>query len=395
MRAVLLAVALAGCGDSLRSLAPPDSGGASVCAGTVDSCGQSTCQTCGAPPANAGSMQCVQNACAYQCNPGFLKCDSGCCTATAIAAGGDTSCAIVGGAVRCWGRQLGVSGAKSLIPVQISGVSGATRIAVGGAHACAIAGGQVLCWGANGAGQLGVAGADSATPVVVPGVTNPDRIAAGDRHSCAVSISGTVTCWGANDFGQTSVPAISATRIAAGTGFTCAVIAGGAVRCWGQINGQTATPTPLSSGATELSAGVAHACAATQDVNCWGAGVAGQLGDGNSTDTSTEVKVSGISGVRPVVGTGGAHSCAVGSDGSNLYCWGSNGSGQLGIAGGNQSQAAAVGLASVVELALGTSHSCARMSDGSVKCWGANDQGQAGTGTADATIVVPTIVTGK
>jgi alpha-tubulin suppressor-like RCC1 family protein len=336
----------------------------------------------------------VASECVFECNPGFLECDGGCCRATAIAAGGDTSCAIVGGAVRCWGRQLGFPAlTRSSIPVQISGISGATKIAVGGAHACAIAGGQVLCWGANGAGQLGVAGADSPTPLVVSGVTNPDRITAGDRHSCAVNISGTVTCWGANDLGQSTVPAVTASLIGAGTGYTCAAVSGGAVRCWGQAS----ATSPIASGTTALAAGAGHTCAISQnDAFCWGAGAAGQLGDGRSADSATPVKVSGISGASTIVGAGGAHSCAVGSNGTNLYCWGSNSSGQLGIGNQtNQSQAASVGLAGVVELALGSSHSCARLSDGSVECWGANDQGQAGTGTADPMIVAPTFVTGK
>ena len=88
--------------------------------------------------------------------------------------------------------------------------------------------------------------------------------------------------------------------------------------------------------------------------------------------------------------------CAVGSNGSNLYCWGSNASGQLGTgSSGNQSQAAPTGLASVVELALGTFHTCARSNTGGVKCWGANGQGEAGTGTADSTVPVPAFVSGK
>ncbi|MCA1827468.1 MAG: hypothetical protein LC689_11105, partial [Myxococcales bacterium] len=237
--AVLIALGVIGCGDSLRSTAPAD-GGNPACAGTVASCTGAACSACPAPPSNATSMQCVQGGCVYECGAGFLKCDSGCCIASAIAAGGGTSCAIVGGAVRCWGSnsrgQLGFSGApKSLVPVQVPGISGATRITVGTSHACAVAAGQVLCWGANDSGQLGVVpGADSPTPVVVQGLSSPDRITAGDRHSCAVSVAGAVTCWGANDLGQTTVPAVSASLIAAGTGYTCAVVSGGAVRCWGQ-----------------------------------------------------------------------------------------------------------------------------------------------------------------
>jgi alpha-tubulin suppressor-like RCC1 family protein len=38
-------------------------------------------------------------------------------------------------------------------------------------------------------------------------------------------------------------------------------------------------------------------------------------------------------------------------------------------------------LSGVIEVALGAGHTCARLSDGSVRCWGANDRGQLGDGS--------------
>jgi alpha-tubulin suppressor-like RCC1 family protein len=73
-----------------------------------------------------------------------------------------------------------------------------------------------------------------------------------------------------------------------------------------------------------------------------------------------------------------------------------NASGQLGLGNfDNKPQATPVGLASVVESALGSSHTCARLSTGGVECWGSNGQGEAGTGTADATVPAPAFVSGK
>ena len=48
---------------------------------------------------------CVANTCDFTCNAGFFRCASqlACCPATALAAGGDTSCAVVDGTVQCWG----------------------------------------------------------------------------------------------------------------------------------------------------------------------------------------------------------------------------------------------------------------------------------------------------
>jgi alpha-tubulin suppressor-like RCC1 family protein len=52
------------------------------------------------------------------------------------------------------------------------------------------------------------------------------------------------------------------------------------------------------------------------------------------------------------------------------------------------------GLTSVVELALGYSHGCARKSDGTVWCWGSNSYGELGNGTTNNSGAVPVEVPG-
>ena len=400
MRAALLCTFLAAaCGDSLVSVAQPIVQG--NCPQTVNACGGS-CEPCQATPANAASpMACVNSACFYECKPGYLKCASGCCTATVVAAGGDTTCAIVEGAVRCWGNnshgQLGATaqGSSSAVPVQVAGVSGASQIAVGLAHVCAIAGGKVLCWGANDAGQLGTAASgDSAAPVVAM-ASGAVALAAGGRHTCATNQSGAVSCWGADDKGQRDAPAGAASALSAGLDSSCAIVSGGAVKCWGNT-----TAAPIASAAAALASGASHACAFdNNDVLCWGAGTSGQLGDGQTSDSSTPVKVGGFSGATGAIAAGGAHSCAVASAGGGetaLFCWGANASGQLGLgsAGTPHPQAASTGLAGVTQVVAGTSHTCA-LTSGAVRCWGGNDQGQTGADTADTQVPSPAYVSGK
>jgi alpha-tubulin suppressor-like RCC1 family protein len=413
MRTLLLTTALlcAACGDSLISRSDLAGGGSNPeCAQTIDACGP-TCSACPAAPANA-SEQCIANACTYTCATPYLKCDGGCCLATAIAAGGDTTCAVVQGAVRCWGSNahglLGsaASAVSSSTPVQIAGISNASAVAVGGSHACALSASGTFCWGANDAGQLGTApGADSAAPVRVA-VTGATSIATGARHSCAGTASN-VFCWGANESGQVGVaPSTSETpqdvpgfvgaqSVAAGTDHSCAVTSSGAVFCWGSNStgqlGRTSTdPSPAQvanlSQARAVVAGNQFGCALLQgDVDCWGVGTSGQLGDGKiSASSNVPVKINNVSNPK-AVGVGTAHGCVALTNGPGaLSCWGRNDELQTGTGPNNTPVGAPqpTGLTNVAQIAAGTLHSCALLATGAVVCWGANNLGQLGSATA-------------
>ena len=94
-----------------------------------------------------------------------------------------------------------------------------------------------------------------------------------------------------------------------------------------------------------------------------------------------------LSGVTKVM-TGNAHGCAITIDGE-VYCWGSNSSGQLGLGSDEyKTENMNVGYASkvvtgeqgaksghlshVVDLSLGVDHSCALTVEGDIYCWGDN-----------------------
>ncbi|HEY8086764.1 MAG TPA: hypothetical protein VIF09_02945 [Polyangiaceae bacterium] len=146
---------------------------------------------------------------------------------TAVAAGGDTSCAVTAdGAVYCWGRNdLGQLGNPAVIgdtnvPTQVQLSSGGNNVqvvelAMGDDHACAsTAGNSVRCWGDNTWGQLGqgpLGPPSSATPVIVEriyqgapsGLPNVQHVAAGGQTTCVVRFGDPlVSCWGANNWGQ-------------------------------------------------------------------------------------------------------------------------------------------------------------------------------------------------
>ncbi|MEK7568831.1 MAG: Ig-like domain-containing protein, partial [Patescibacteria group bacterium] len=79
-----------------------------------------------------------------------------------------------------------------------------------------------------------------------------------------------------------------------------------------------------------------HVCAVSSSGSayCWGANGSGQLGDNTTVDKSVPVQVKGVGGTGTLanivsIGTGYYHTCAVSSSGS-AYCWGNNTNGRLG-----------------------------------------------------------------
>ncbi len=128
-------------------------------------------------------------------------------------------------------------------------------------------------------------------------------------------------------------------------------------------------------------------------VECWGWNDNGQLGN-SSTDTCdspslgnsyscslTPVTASNISNAVAVA-AGSAHTCAVLSEGS-VKCWGGNNSGQLGDGTTTDSQAPVTvsNISSAVAVTAGDLHTCAVLSGGSIQCWGLSNYGQVGNGT--------------
>jgi alpha-tubulin suppressor-like RCC1 family protein len=49
----------------------------------------------------------------------------------------------------------------------------------------------------------------------------------------------------------------------------------------------------------------------------------------------------------------------------------------------------------VESLSSGADHVCARQSSGAILCWGRNDKGQTGSGSASASVLTPTAVSGR
>jgi len=118
--------------------------------------------------------------------------------ADALAAGDHTTCAIVAGALYCWGA--GTTSAPSRV-----GSDGDWReVAVGLAHTCATKTDDSLwCWGENGEGQLGQDDTDDRPdPTRVPLPAGARSVTVAMGHTCAATIDGRLYCWGRGLEGQ-------------------------------------------------------------------------------------------------------------------------------------------------------------------------------------------------
>ena len=199
-------------------------------------------------------------------------------------------------------------------PVEIPGLTDVTAVQGGQEHVLwLLADGKVMACGENGFGQLGIGKSKSSmVPVPVPGLSHVVQITAGNTSSGALDSAGNVYMWGYNRQGQIGV----------GT----------------QRMVSTPTKVKLPRPAVSLSAGGdavgnGHTIAVLNDhsVYAWGDDSNGQLGDGQTKNEFSPVKVDVPAGVTFTSAVaGGIHSLALDTKG-NVYAWGAGAKGQLGV----------------------------------------------------------------
>jgi hypothetical protein len=273
------------------------------------------------------------------------------------------------------------------------------------------------CWGDNSLaqlGEIGEVGLDELREIELIGVS---AIAAGAMHTCALLISGEIRCWGDNSnnqigrdgapspspFPQTVDGIVTATQIAVDQESTCARLMEGEVRCWGAFFGLPLTVLENDGGAplndaTLVDVGGAsalgvHGCAVREDrtVACWGSNFFGEVGNGDPCDFFQEkcpdselaFDVPGLENVIDI-SLGTVHSCALVESGQ-IFCWGRNRNGEM-IANDDTNPivvpTAVPGLDDVIDIEAGGMHTCARRRTGQVVCFGENLVGELGDGTA-------------
>jgi alpha-tubulin suppressor-like RCC1 family protein len=141
----------------------------------------------------------------------------------------------------------------------------------------------------------------------------------------------------------------------------------------------TDSGTPLQARALTVSTGARHACAIIdEEVYCWGANDQGQLGLDTTQHRSRAVRL--VSDARfSQIATGSEHSCAL-DDVGQAFCWGGNQHGQLGL-GDRLSRSTPMPVtlpAPATRIATKFRHTCALLLDASLYCWGDNEEGELG-----------------
>ena len=279
----------------------------------------------------------------------------------------------------------------------------------------------------NGGGGGGSNGGGGSGYVSYLGGKILPKLALGDRHSCAVTDDEQALCWGKGTEGQlgNSLSSSQGTpvyvvdgdssaahiegivQISAGSNHACALNIEGKVFCWGRQsdgqlgNGATSTahinyPATVDlSNIVQIASLDRHTCALGSDgeVFCWGRGVLGQLG--NNADGSQNLPVKVVaqdSTTDPLTGIiqiaiGSNHTCALNFAGE-VFCWGQ---GTYGQRGDNRttninypvkvvSDSVGTPLSNIAQVVTGSSHTCALNNDGNVFCWGYGANGRLGHG---------------
>lgn len=260
-----------------------------------------------------------------------------------------------------------------------AGVTKWIKASAGQTHAIALGNdGNLYAWGQNNYGQLGNSSTtNSSTPIMVTkpaAVSNWTDIAAGAYHSIAIGNDGKAYTWGYNNFGQLGNGTSTNSNIPVLVSIPNGVV-------------------PAKVFATN------NACMilGTNDtLYSWGRNANGQLGNGTTTDSKTPAQVILPTGVKKWtnVAAGGYHVLTIGDDG-NLYAWGSCGNGQIGVGSnsGNfplpQMITKPAGVTNWTTIAAGGNFSMALSDNGDLYGFGYDGNGELGIDTIMSTVSLP------
>jgi alpha-tubulin suppressor-like RCC1 family protein len=264
------------------------------------------------------------------------------------------------------------------------------------------------------------------------------QVYAGNYFTCGVTTGDRAFCWGFGEDGQRGIsaaktanapgaavttgdtlsgPFLTFRQISAGTSYICGISIARQLYCWGRLasgspsNVPTLTPGPTAVQSFQsVSTSDTHSCLITTEgeLACAGSNSQGQLGDGTKGDHasySLAATAAPLAAQRwSAVAVGGAHTCAFMQFNPNTavaapadsastsvpWCWGANGSGQLGYGVALTANSlvptrilSAIAFDST-SLVAGALHTCALSRAGVAYCWGSNAFGQLGKAIAGA-----------
>ncbi|MBM7835589.1 RCC1 domain-containing protein [Clostridium sardiniense] len=303
------------------------------------------------------------------------------------------------GILYMWGKADYKRKNGSILPMKMNGkgdINESTRIvsvSLGYSHNAAIdSDGNLYAWGENSDGELGDGtNINRDVPIKINGKgdigenTKIVSVSLGLTHSAAVDSEGKIYTWGANEYGELGNG--NKNDISSYVSKNSPVKINGK----GDINENTKI--------VSVSLGGYHSAAVDSEGNLytWGKNGDGELGDGTNINRNSPVKINGGGVIDEKtkiisVSLGGYHSAAVDSEG-NLYTWGLNEYGELGIIPGIKEENSVnspikingegdIGEnTKIVSVSLGLTHSAAVDSEGNLYTWGLNGDGELGDGT--------------
>ncbi|MGI6393414.1 MAG: RCC1 domain-containing protein [bacterium] len=333
-----------------------------------------------------------------------------------ISSGTIHTCGISKKKLYCWGQNWGQLGDGTKInrqkPVKITNKDWKS-VSAFSSKVCAIdKNDKLFCWGDDYSFYSSLE-ADKQIIVTEPKQIDEEnwlQISTGADHTCGIKADKHIYCWGLNNEEQlgyentdlTKQGTVTPTKLdenewnfvnASGFYSTCGLNKDNLLFCWGnylsqcQEDYQDKSIRQISEITWKLIDINDEAfCGITEDndLYCWGFNGCGELGIGEFDDLHVcEPTKVGEKKWRDV-STGRQITCGIDSD-SNLYCWGINSLGLLGIDSGDRCCADTpkkIGTKKWKKVSTGYNHVCALDDSEKLFCWGSNDSGQLGNGLA-------------
>lgn len=284
--------------------------------------------------------------------------------------------------------------------------------------------------------EFGVPPTISRTDSITPNLSaDVAHVSSGPAATCATLTDGKVKCWGYYYlFGRTKTDDAlygltidlggqKALKTAASGSQHCALLEDKTIKCWGYngygfgdgTSGYSPVASPVTipgliniedifgSKSTLSSSGAFCVLKSNGGVSCWGKNTFGELGTGDTTSPTTPVDLvgygnPGVSDPKMTqVSIGGSFGCGL-TDAKEVYCWGTNTYGGLGVA--NPPTASSYtpikinSLTDIEQVDVGSYFACARNTSGQVFCWGWNQNFTLGKDASTVSSETPLEVSG-
>lgn len=193
--------------------------------------------------------------------------------------------------------------------------------AVGLDHVCVrYKSNDVACFGKNNEGQLGIGNANPIGTQASPftgqtTISNAKAVFAGRSHSCIINNRNKAQCWGGNSNGELGIG-----------------VSGAQTNVGDEQSEMPPAEIALTGSVVDMTLGHGFTCALIQsgDVYCWGANNNGIVANGTNTDTAQPTTKVGLPNKARQISSAAGSICALLDDGQ-VYCWGYNFEGQLGL----------------------------------------------------------------